>query len=246
MNLLTSLSAATAYGVWPFEYQAAATVVSVTPSSGPAAGGTNVMLVGTHFSSRAATLSYLRCRFNLTSAVAHFVNDSVVQCTSPAQSGDLGSLSMASVVPVEMSNNQVDFTASGVNFEYRAEVQILSVGPATGPASGGSLVTVEGEHFVAGETNCRFGVVAVPATIVSTGVAQCVSPAHDDGTDQRVFVSVSTNGYDYAASRISFSYYETVQVERLDPPQGPQSGRTLIAVHGRGFCSQPHSSVGLP
>ena len=235
MNLLTSLSAATAYGVWPFEYQAAATVVSVIPSSGPAAGGTNVMLIGTHFSSRAATLSYLRCRFNLTSAVAHFVNDSVVQCTSPAHSGDLGSLSMASVVPVEMSNNQVDFTASGVNFEYRAEVQILSVGPATGPASGGSLVTVEGEHFVAGETNCRFGVVAVPATIVSTGVAQCISPAHDDGTDQRVFVSVSTNGYDYAASRISFSYYETVQVERLDPPQGPQSGRTLIAVHGRGF-----------
>ena len=148
------------------------------------------MLLGSHFSSRAAGLGYLRCRFNLTTSVARFVNDSALACTSPPHLGDAGMLDLPSSVPIEMSNNLQDFTNSGVYFEYQSEVHLTSVAPANGPTSGGSLVTVEGENFAAGLTLCRFGDNPVPATVVSFSTVQCIAPALTSAKSLRVFVSI--------------------------------------------------------
>ena len=102
---------------------------------------------------------------------------------------------------VEMSNNMADFTASGVSFRYLNEPQLTSVRPSSGPVIGSSLITLQGEHFLPGETSCRFGSSEVEATYVSAGVAQCMSPAHDGTPALRVFVDVSTNGVDFKNSR---------------------------------------------
>ena len=48
-------------------------------------------------------------------------------------------------------------------------------------------------------------------------------------------MSVSTNGVDFAPPRLLFTYQTPVEVEGLDPSQGPQQGRTLVSVLGRGF-----------
>ena len=239
VSLLTRVDGKSALSValssWPYEYQMASTIYSFHPSMGPAAGGSTVMLVGAHFSQRAASLGYLRCRFNLTVAVAQYINSTAITCTSPAHTGDAGPMSLPSSIPLEMSNNAADFTASGVRYEYRGEVHLAKALPSSGPVSGGSLVTVEGENFVGGQTSCRFGSVVTSGTYVSDVAAMCMSPPHNGEDSLRVFVSISTNGVDFAESRIHFVYYASVQVTRLEPPQGPLQGRTLVAVHGTGF-----------
>ena len=239
VNLLAMVSGNAVLASRAFEFQATAAILSTTPSSGPAAGASLVMLIGSHFSARAAAFSYLRCRFNLTATVARFVNDTVVICTSPAYVGDVGPARLSSLVPLEMSNNVVDFTASGMRFEYRNAVQLMTLTPASGPSGGGSLVTVRGEHLMGNVILCRFGTTDVAGSFVSMGVVQCVSPAHDrrrsSSTNLRVDVSVSTNGASFSESSILFTYHVAIEIGKLDPAQGPQQGRTLVAIHGRGF-----------
>merc|ERR1719486_1329528 len=46
---------------------------------------------------------------------------------------------------------------SGVQVEYVSAGRVLGVEPSVGVVSGGTIVTLSGEGFVAGRTACRFG-----------------------------------------------------------------------------------------
>eukprot|EP00966_Prymnesium_polylepis_P057238 1325765-Prymnesium_polylepis.1 len=61
--------------VWngTFLYELGAQVAALSPSRGPAEGGTRVAVNGAHFSSRASQLGYLRCRFNNTDVPAEYL-----------------------------------------------------------------------------------------------------------------------------------------------------------------------------
>ena len=95
-----------------------------------------------------------------------------VHCTAP--NGVVG------YVAVEVSNNDAEYTESGVQFEYE-EVMLVSVDPSSGVMSGGTEVTVMGEHLHAPGSKglyCRFGVSLMqPATWQSTSSIRCSSVA---------------------------------------------------------------------
>ena len=92
-----------------FEYQSMPMVRSLTPSKGPSQGGSYVVVLGSGFSQRSSTLEYLYCRFNLTRVAATFVSESEVHCYAP--DGAPG------YVDVEVTNNELDYTRSGVQYE---------------------------------------------------------------------------------------------------------------------------------
>merc|ERR1711965_1227530 len=154
-----------------FTYRPAAAVSSVWPPSGAAEGGTPVTVVGSGFSSAAEASGSLRCRFNATSVAAAYVSESVVACNTTASS--------AGVAVVEVSTNGREYTASGVHFELVSLV-VQGVAPWSGPALGGTAVTIAGSRLAhaAEALRCRFGGLleaSVSASAHGSDGVRCVS-----------------------------------------------------------------------
>ena len=65
-----------------------------------------------------------------------------------------------------------------------------AVSPATGPAAGGTAVTITGSNFSPDSTVTFGGVAATSVMVVSPAEITCVTPAHADGV---VNVAVTTD-----------------------------------------------------
>lgn len=77
--------------------------------------------------------------------------------------------------------------------------------PATGPISGGSVVTVTGSNFLS-VTTCYFGTSPGGAVTVQTSTQLlCVSASQTGAGD--LFVSVTNNGVNAGPSCRAFKYY---------------------------------------
>jgi len=118
----------------------------------------------------------------------------------------------------------------------------VPVGPAptvtklsakTGPAAGGTSVTISGSAFTPG-SEVRFGsATASTVTVVSSKSITTVSPP---GTTGAVNVSVVTpNGASAAGSKSRFRYGSPT-VAQVSPDKGPQAGGTDVTLTGSGFA----------
>ena len=56
-----------------FEYEMNVMLMSITPNHGSSKGGLRTVIMGSHFSRRAAHSGMLRCRFNMTDSIAECV-----------------------------------------------------------------------------------------------------------------------------------------------------------------------------
>lgn len=108
---------------------------------------------------------------------------------------------------------------------------IESVAPATGPATGGTKVTISGIHF-GGATEVDFG--ETPATSFSVGNDQttitAVAPAGSGVVDVRVTTAAGTSA---KGSGAKFRYQPAIA--SLDPDNGSISGDTAVTIDGGGF-----------
>ncbi|CAN0555402.1 unnamed protein product, partial [Ectocarpus sp. 12 AP-2014] len=124
----------------PFLVTSTSTVTTLWPSSGSSNGGTVVRVQGTGFLN--STTAF--CRFGdggIVSIDAIFDSTRVV-CTSPPK-GD----TLPTQVTVEVTNNGLDWTSSGVVYTYLPPITITGVSPKVGPLSGGTVVRVRGSGF---------------------------------------------------------------------------------------------------
>ena len=80
----------------------------VTDASGPDDGGTEALVYGRNFMERLKTF----CRFGTTAVTAHAIENSRVKCISPAHADW--------VVPVEISQNGLDYSVGGPKFDFYA------------------------------------------------------------------------------------------------------------------------------
>ena len=207
---------------------------SVTPSAGPALGGTPVTLVGAHFSSRSAELSYLLCRFNETTSQAVWRNSTVVVCAAPAVVALSVGASLPRVVAVQVTNNVVDFSGSAAHFQYLASARLAALRPTAGPRTGGSLVTLMGSDFAPGPMRCHFGQVGVVSSYVAPHTVQCVAPPRAAGAWSRVLVRLSVDGdvVSAAGGRVHFVYQDEPTIRLVTPTTGPEKGQTRVSVLG--------------
>ena len=103
---------------------------------------------------------------------ATMVSSSSVQCMLSARSSGM------QVVEVSLGEAGV-MSRSGVQVEYSAVGRVASVSPSSGIVTGGTMVTVVGEGFMAGHTACRFGSGSgVMAEVLSSTEARCISTAY--------------------------------------------------------------------
>ncbi len=155
-----------------FTYVAPPTVSGLSASSGSGAGGTPVTIVGSNFDG--ATVvdfgKYATTHFTVTSP-------SSITVTSPAGSG---------AVDVTVTTpGGTSATSKHDRFTYTLAVEAIA--PNTGPAAGGTSVTITGVGFTPGQgaTTFEFGSKKKKATDVecaSTSSCTARTPVHSAGT----------------------------------------------------------------
>uniref|UniRef100_UPI0025D7B112 IPT/TIG domain-containing protein n=1 Tax=Tardiphaga sp. TaxID=1926292 RepID=UPI0025D7B112 len=161
------------------------TVTSISPTSGPAGGGTSVIITGTNLSGATAVT------FGPTAATGITINSPTqITATSPTGSGTVD-------VTVTTAGGT---SATSVNdrFTYIAAPTVTSVSPNSGPAAGGTTVTIVGTGFIVGASTVSFGgTPATGVTVNSTTSITATSPAGGTGT---IDVTVTTAGGTSATS----------------------------------------------
>ena len=200
----------------------ATTVTSVSPASGPTAGGTGVTITGTNFTGATAVDfgSVAASTFTVGSAGS-------ITATAPAQAA--GTVDVTVTTPGGTSA-----TGTADKFTYDAAPTVTKVSPAAGPTAGGTSVTITGTHFVVGSSTVAFGSTAgTGVTCSSTTTCTATSPAEAAAT---VDVTVTTPGGTSATGTADkFTYDAAPTVTKVSPAAGPTAGGTSVTITGTHF-----------
>lgn len=192
------------------------TITELRPASGPATGGTDVVVLGTGFTGAKAVL------FGAEPATSFTVSsDSELEATAPPGSGAVD-------VTVETSAGT---SAAGAPDRFSYSPVVTGLTPSAGSVSGGGVVTIEGAGFE-NVTGVSFG--GKPAgsfTVESRTKITAVPQAADSGSvDVRVTTATGTSATS-PGSRFSFQ----VAVSGLSPSSGLTGAAVTVA--GIGFAT---------
>ncbi|WP_249132080.1 MULTISPECIES: Ig-like domain repeat protein [unclassified Bradyrhizobium] len=202
-------------------------VASISPTSGPAAGGTTVIISGGSFSTATAV------RFGAVNATSFVVNSSErITAVAPAGTG---------TVDVSVTNPSGTSSSSPVDkFTYTASAPtVTSISPAAGPTSGGTTVIITGTAFTAA-TAVTFG--ATPATgftVNSSTQITATSPAGTGTVDITVTTAVGTSATS-AADRFTFAAATTTQTALISSQNPSSFGQSVT------FTANVTASAGTP
>jgi hypothetical protein len=127
-----------------FTYIAVPTVTSISPSSGPLAGGTSVTITGTNFTGTTGV------NFGSNNALGFTVNSATqITATSPANSAGTVDITVTTTLGTNTNSSADKFT-------YVAAPTVTGISPSSGSTTGGTGVTITGTHFT-GATGVKFG-----------------------------------------------------------------------------------------
>ncbi len=133
---------------------AAPIVTGISPSSGPAAGGTHVTITGTGFTGARAV------DFGTTVATGLVVvNDTTITANSPTGTGTVN------VTVITQAGTSPISAADQFNYTVVAAPTVTGISPTSGPAAGGTAVTITGTGFT-GATAVDFGTTAATGLVV--------------------------------------------------------------------------------
>ena len=201
-----------------FTYQAVPTVSGLVPNAGPTVGGTTVIITGTGFTGATAV------DFGTDPGTGLIVtSDTSLTVISPP--GFAGTVNVTVIAPGGTS-----LISPADQFTYVAAPTVSGVSPTSGPAAGGTLVTITGTGFT-GTMGVDFGTTpATDVTVVSDGVITAISPA---GTGTVNVTVTTTGGTSAAVPADLFTYGPTVS--SISPSNGPLGGGTVVTITGTGF-----------
>jgi IPT/TIG domain len=113
--------------------------------------------------------------------------------------------------------------------------RVAYVDHRSGPASGGTSVTILGSYF-AGVTEVLFGdAQATSFKVVSGNRIVAVAPPHDAGVVD--VVVAAAGGRSAAVKAHQFTYVADPVITQLKADHGPTRGGTLVVVHGGNFVA---------
>ncbi len=184
------------------------TVTAISPSSGPAAGGTLVTITGTGFTGATEVA------FGSTAATSFTVN-SATSITAAAPAG-------AGTVDVTVTAAGVASAASAADQFTYLPPAVSSISPSSGPALGGTVVTIGGTNFT-GATAVHFGVNAAASfTVNSDSQIVATAPAGSGTVDVTVSAAAATSA---TSAADQFTYIPAPAVTTVAPNSGAPGGR---------------------
>jgi len=198
----------------------APTVTSVSPNSGPSAGGTPVTITGTNFATGDTVT------FGAAAATGVVVvNSATITAVTPPGTGTV-------LVTVTNAGGLSGSLAAG--FTYPAPPTVSSVSPGSGALGGGTLVTINGTNFLAGATVMFGSATATNVVVVNSTTITARTPAGSAGpvtvtvTNSTGLSGSLTNGFTYLAPPI---------VSTVSPNSGATTGGTAVTITGTNFAA---------
>ena len=176
-------------------------ISGLTPASGPATGGTSVTISGTGFAT-GATVTF----DGVAAANVNVLGSTTITAVTPAHAGG------AVNVVVANPGGQIGTSVNG--YTYAATVQpptVASVSPTSGPATGGTWITITGTNFAAGASVTLGGTVATNVVVTNSTTITATTPAHAAGNVD--VVVTNTNGQ--SGGKINAFTYTTASGETL-------------------------------
>lgn len=152
----------------------ALTVVSVVPDTGPPAGGTAVTINGANFTSGTQQTS-LSVSFGGVQA-SHVTVLSSAQMSAVVPPHAAGSVS----VQVTAADGKSSSLASAFTYTTTT-LSIKDISPLSGPAAGGTSVTISGSNFQSGVSVTFGGLAAASVALSSSNTIVAVTPQHSSG-----------------------------------------------------------------
>lgn len=203
-------------------------IALISPKTGSVAGGTAVTITGSGFVPGADVL------FGGTPgggvSVSSGATITVVAPAKPAGSVD---------VVVRNPDGQTATVTGG--FVYKEGPAITAVKPDTGPAAGGTAITIDGSGFEPGATVKIGGVAATSVKRKSATQITAVTPPGAAGP-QDVVVS---NPQGLSVTGVAaFTYGSPPKVISVSPASGPADGGQNVALTGTGFAPGATVKVG--
>lgn len=124
---------------------------------------------------------------------------------------------------------------------FVAPPRVTALSVATGPAAGGTTVTIKGDAFT-GATAVSFGATTAAFTVNNDTSITATAPSAPAGT---IDVTVTTPGGTSATTASdSFTYVAAPVVTGLSPADGPCTGGTAVTISGSGFTGATSVSFG--
>ena len=203
---------------------------AVVPGQGSSAGGEAVSLVVTALSATPAPEVFFGDA--AATVVAHDAPSALVRVLTPPH--EVGS------VDVRVVQDWKE-TARSDGYTYEAELAVRGIAPASGPAEGGTLVTVTGVGF-APESTLYVG--ALPCTdlvfVDESMLRGRTAPGSPGSTDVRV-----VQGTRSAQLTGAYTYESTVSaLLGVEPSRGSQAGGTYVRFLGLGIPEVPEITMG--
>jgi IPT/TIG domain len=204
---------------------------SVGPNSGPATGGTSVVISGTGFTN-SASVSF----GGVAAASVVVVSSTELQAVTPVHpSGTV------TVAVTQNPHNQSATLTGGFTYISSTSISISSASPVTGPTSGGTVVTVNGTGFQSGAAVAFGSTQSTAVTVVSSTQISAMSPPGNSGT---VAIIVTDPDAQSATLRSAFTYTSAPSVSSISPNSGPVTGGTTVTILGSGFQSGANVTFG--
>jgi hypothetical protein len=158
-----------------FFYVGAPFKSGLSPISGVTTGGNTATITGTGLSTATSV------HFGTVAATPAVVNDGQLTVTVPAG---------LAAGPVGVSVTTAGGTNNGLSYTYLDGPTIAALTPDSGPASGGTAVTIPGTGLTTTQS-VTFGGVPAPFTVINDTTLSAVTPP---GTAGAVDVTVTTSG----------------------------------------------------
>lgn len=123
-------------------------------------------------------------KFGTVTATPTVLNDGQLTVAVPAGTGP---------GPVGVSVTTAGGTNNGLSYTYVDAPTVATLNPDSGPASGGTVVTVTGTSLSTTQS-VLFGATPAPFTVISDTTVSVVTPPTPDGSPGPATVTVTTTG----------------------------------------------------
>jgi len=203
-------------------------LTSITPTSGPTAGGYSVTLTGQYFRCGTLCPGGPTVRFGATPATnVVFNNNTTLTVTVPA--------SAAGTVDVTETNSDGLSTVLAGGFTFTPPPSISQISPTVGSVFGGTPITITGANFVSGAT-VTFGLNnAISAAFVNSTTLTAVAPPSTNNAEGAVTVTVTNPSGQSGTLPGGLLYHLPPSLTTVTPNSGSIAGGYTVTLAGQYF-----------
>ncbi len=230
--VVTNTDTQAATGSAIYTYAAAPTVTSVSPNGGLPAGGTNITITGTDFTSGATvSVGGVSCS-SLT-----FVSATSLTCTTGAHATP-GSVNIV----VTNADGQIGTAANA--FTYRDAPTVTSISTSAGPLAGGTNISITGTGFVTGATVSVVGIACTSVSVNSASNITCTTAAKGVAGSGNVVVTNPDTQFGTGANLFTYQNPPSITSITLSPATLLIGGGNLISITGSNILSGSTATIG--